>query len=79
MTIVRLTSWKPGFVPNRLVALLRSFGLGLAEAHEMATRFVNGGEVSVCFDDRSRADSFSNEAQELGVTAVTNEGIRIAS
>jgi hypothetical protein len=79
MTIVRLTSWKPGFVPNRLVHLLRDSGLGLAEAHDLATRLADGGEVSVCFDDKSRAEVFARQAEELGVTSIANEGVRIAS
>jgi hypothetical protein len=79
MTVVRMTSWNSGFVPNRLIALLRDSGLGLAEAHNLATRLADGNEVNVCFDDRSRADSFSSKAQELGVKLAINDGVRIAS
>ena len=79
MTVVRLTSWKPGFVPNRLIALLRGFGIGLSEAHDMSTRLAGGSEISVCFDDQSRADQFSKQAQDLGVSLIINSGVRVAS
>ena len=79
MTVVRLTSWEAGFVPNRLVALLRDAGLGLAQSHELATPWAEDHEVSVCFDDEARAADFSRRAGELGVKLVTNPGARAAS
>src|SRR5947207_2486295 len=67
MTVVRLTCWNSGFVPNRLLALLREAGLGLAESHDLATRLADGNEISVCFDDASRAESFTGKVEALGV------------
>ena len=78
MTVVRLISWKSGFVPNRLIALLREAGLGLAEAHALSTRLADGNEISVCFDDRPRAGQFSDKAQELGVELVISDAARVA-
>ncbi len=79
MIILRLISWTPGFVTIRLITLLREYGLGLAEAHIQATRFVEGNEISVCFDVKARADAFSVRAEQLGVKVAASAGIRIAS
>jgi len=79
MTVVRLISWTPGFVANPLIALLRENGLSLASAHELAIQFVEGNEVSVCFDDKAKAEAFSTKAELLGVKLASNAGIRIAS
>jgi hypothetical protein len=74
MVRIALTGWKEGFVANRLVALLREVGYGLAEAHGMATSLVEGGRVSLAFESFGPAQQFAERARALGVeTAVEKE------
>ncbi len=67
MYTVTLLSWTPGFVVNRLVKLLRNHKVGLAAAHDLASRLAEGLPSSVVFQGIEPAERFAGEAAELGV------------
>src|ERR1035437_2302348 len=67
MYTVTLLSWTPGFVVNRLVKLLRDHKVGLAAAHDLATRLAEGHPSSVVFQAIEPAERFAGEATGMGV------------
>jgi hypothetical protein len=76
---VTLLKWSPGFVANRLIAALRSHGMGLAEAHRMASQFVEGQRVCILFESQSKAQEFAGEAVHLGVETHVDPAFAVAS
>ena len=67
MYTVTLLSWTPGFVVNRLVQLLRNHKVGLAAAHDLASRLAEGRPSAVVFQTIEPAERFAAEAEGLGV------------
>ena len=67
MYTVTLLSWTPGFVMNRLVHLLREHNVGLAAAHNLAARLVDGQPSSLVFQAIEPAERFAAKAEELGL------------
>lgn len=79
MCAVTLVKWSPGFVANRLIAVLREHKISLAEAHQMTSQFVEGRRISVLFDDESSARRFVEEVEPLGVEIVDSATVATAS
>ena len=71
MVKVALTGWDAGFVANRLTALLREFGYGLAEAHGKSSALAAGQIVELSFDRPEEARQFVERARSLNVHAAT--------
>lgn len=66
MYVVAILGWTPGFVANRLVALLRQHGYSLADAFRLASQVTEGSVVAISFQTLATADAFAREARELG-------------
>jgi hypothetical protein len=67
MYVVALLGWSAGFIPNRLVALLREYGHSLADAFRLASQLAEGSQVAIPFATLEQADHFAREARQLGV------------
>jgi hypothetical protein len=76
MYAVTLISWRPGFIANRLVHLLRDHGYALSGAHSIATDFAAGQAIAVQLPDRSAAERFARDAEALGIEVTS---ARVAS
>ncbi len=66
MYVVAILGWMPGFVANRLVALLRRHGYSLADAFRVASQVTEGSQVAISFQTLDAADAFTREAREIG-------------
>jgi hypothetical protein len=65
MCTVALLGWKPGFIVNRLVEMLRGHGYSLADAFRLASQVAEGGQVAISFATLEHADRFAREAGAL--------------
>jgi len=76
MQAVILEGWTHGFLTTQLIRLLRENNFALADAHSLASDFVDGQKVSVFFDDRYHAEQFAEKVRQLKVDAAITPAIR---
>ncbi len=62
----------------RLIYLLREHRIGLAEAHQIATDFVDGQRVTVVFERAEDAQRFLDDVGPLGVDAFIANAVAAA-
>src|SRR6266542_3408804 len=65
MYVVAILGWSPGFVANRLTALLREYGYGLADGFRVSSQVAEGAQVAIPFATLEQPDQFAKAAREL--------------
>lgn len=66
MQSIRITGWMIGIKTVSLVMLVQKEVGSLVEAKRLVEHVLDGGQLSLSFDDPDRARSFGRQARELG-------------